>query len=400
MLVVCGTLALPSAAGAATAAFTSITPNPGGGLTVATTVTTDQSDCSQGGYCGWFLELSAVPANQSCNVWNDAELAAVGPLEDSTGATSLTLSASLAQAGSIDVCAFADLANNLGTPTFLASTTYTTPAATGTVSVAPISATQLGGTVSVDEPYCDSYCVWSANTYVQDGSAPCSTAPSGTSVSTGPDEYNLGTQSWAYSFTPDISTGSLEVCTYVGDGSLVASNSYAFPAAQTVTVKKTTAPKPRLLVSTGRSELRRALLRRYRGAQKLKLACRSQSATEVKCNVSLKRTGSVYGGAATARLSGKFLHISWSLKRRSSTTPTVTTPTTTTPTTTTPTTTNPTPTKTTPTTVSCTPLSNEGTCYEPGEYCRTTDHGATGIAGDGEAIICEDNDGWRWEPTS
>jgi hypothetical protein len=50
--------------------------------------------------------------------------------------------------------------------------------------------------------------------------------------------------------------------------------------------------------------------------------------------------------------------------------------------------------------VSCTPLSNEGTCYEPGEYCRTTDHGATGIAGDGEAIICEDNDGWRWEPTS
>lgn len=46
---------------------------------------------------------------------------------------------------------------------------------------------------------------------------------------------------------------------------------------------------------------------------------------------------------------------------------------------------------------SCTPLSAEGTCYEPGEYCRDDDHGASGIAGDGESIVCEDNDGWRWE---
>jgi hypothetical protein len=52
----------------------------------------------------------------------------------------------------------------------------------------------------------------------------------------------------------------------------------------------------------------------------------------------------------------------------------------------------------TPTTVSCYPLSDEGTCYEPGEYCRDSDHGASGIAGDGERIVCEDNDGWRWEP--
>lgn len=47
----------------------------------------------------------------------------------------------------------------------------------------------------------------------------------------------------------------------------------------------------------------------------------------------------------------------------------------------------------------CHPLSNEGTCYEPGEYCRNADHGASGIAGDGKAITCEDNDGWRWEPS-
>ena len=46
----------------------------------------------------------------------------------------------------------------------------------------------------------------------------------------------------------------------------------------------------------------------------------------------------------------------------------------------------------------CYPLTNGGNCYEPGEYCRTSDHGATGIAGDGERIVCTDNDGWRWEP--
>jgi hypothetical protein len=47
---------------------------------------------------------------------------------------------------------------------------------------------------------------------------------------------------------------------------------------------------------------------------------------------------------------------------------------------------------------SCYPLSNEGTCYEPGEFCRNADHGKSGVAGDGKAIKCEDNDGWRWEP--
>jgi hypothetical protein len=46
----------------------------------------------------------------------------------------------------------------------------------------------------------------------------------------------------------------------------------------------------------------------------------------------------------------------------------------------------------------CYPLTNSGKCYEPGEYCRNSDHGASGVAGDGERIVCEDNDGWRWEP--
>jgi hypothetical protein len=51
-----------------------------------------------------------------------------------------------------------------------------------------------------------------------------------------------------------------------------------------------------------------------------------------------------------------------------------------------------------PPATSCQPLSNSGTCYEPGEFCRSTDQGVRGIAGDGEAIECEDNNGWRWEP--
>jgi hypothetical protein len=46
----------------------------------------------------------------------------------------------------------------------------------------------------------------------------------------------------------------------------------------------------------------------------------------------------------------------------------------------------------------CYPLSDENTCYQPGEFCRDDDHGVTGRTAAGETIICMDNDGWRWEP--
>ncbi len=46
----------------------------------------------------------------------------------------------------------------------------------------------------------------------------------------------------------------------------------------------------------------------------------------------------------------------------------------------------------------CHPLTNGGNCYEPGEFCRNVDHGASGVAGDGKAITCANNNGWRWEP--
>jgi hypothetical protein len=53
----------------------------------------------------------------------------------------------------------------------------------------------------------------------------------------------------------------------------------------------------------------------------------------------------------------------------------------------------------TPTPPACYPRTDSGNCYEPGEYCRDDDHGQSGVAGDGESITCEDNNGWRWEPS-
>jgi cardiolipin synthase A/B len=52
----------------------------------------------------------------------------------------------------------------------------------------------------------------------------------------------------------------------------------------------------------------------------------------------------------------------------------------------------------TPNPAGCHPTTSSGHCYEPGEDCSNADHGMSGIAGDGEAIICENNNGWRWEP--
>ena len=48
----------------------------------------------------------------------------------------------------------------------------------------------------------------------------------------------------------------------------------------------------------------------------------------------------------------------------------------------------------------CYPRSNENTCYEPGEFCRTADSRLVGVAGDQKLIVCENNNGLRWEPVS
>jgi hypothetical protein len=46
----------------------------------------------------------------------------------------------------------------------------------------------------------------------------------------------------------------------------------------------------------------------------------------------------------------------------------------------------------------CYPTTSSGNCYRAGEFCPHADAGMSGIAGNGEAIICEDNNGLRWEP--
>ena len=62
-----------------------------------------------------------------------------------------------------------------------------------------------------------------------------------------------------------------------------------------------------------------------------------------------------------------------------------------------PTTQAPKPVQTTAQPQGCYPLTSGGNCYKPGDYCRIADHGSTGIDANGDAIKCEDNNGWRWE---
>jgi hypothetical protein len=58
----------------------------------------------------------------------------------------------------------------------------------------------------------------------------------------------------------------------------------------------------------------------------------------------------------------------------------------------------PPPTTSAPQPAGCYPRASSGNCYEPGEFCPHADAGMTGVAGDGEKIICTDNNGLRWEP--
>jgi hypothetical protein len=57
----------------------------------------------------------------------------------------------------------------------------------------------------------------------------------------------------------------------------------------------------------------------------------------------------------------------------------------------------PTPAPATTAPTSCYPKTDGGNCYKAGELCRASDHGASGLAGDGQPITCENNNGWRWE---
>ncbi len=61
----------------------------------------------------------------------------------------------------------------------------------------------------------------------------------------------------------------------------------------------------------------------------------------------------------------------------------------------------PPPSSAAPAPVGCHPKTPSGNCYEPGEYCPTSDAGVTGVAGDGKTIICELESGrYHWHPVS
>lgn len=51
-------------------------------------------------------------------------------------------------------------------------------------------------------------------------------------------------------------------------------------------------------------------------------------------------------------------------------------------------------------TASCSPKTSSGGCYVPGEFCPTADHDTKGTTSDGEAIVCQNKNGWRWEPVA
>ncbi len=59
---------------------------------------------------------------------------------------------------------------------------------------------------------------------------------------------------------------------------------------------------------------------------------------------------------------------------------------------------SPAPSSAAPAPQGCYPRASSGNCYEPGEFCPHADAGMTGVAGDGKTIICENNNGLRWEP--
>ena len=47
---------------------------------------------------------------------------------------------------------------------------------------------------------------------------------------------------------------------------------------------------------------------------------------------------------------------------------------------------------------SCHPTTTSGHCYLPGQYCRKSDKGKSGVAGDGVKITCKKyKNGYRWE---
>jgi len=206
--------------------------------------------------------------------------------------------------------------------------------------------------------------------------------------------------------------GILSVALFAGTGMLAAApaSAQSTKAAQVSRCTKAT---------TGRSNLTKANVADCRSAVLVQLRCDSGPSIGI-----VKVKGVAYAlrqGSRPVRIGNNYRVVQLAKMCTApvstiSTTTTTVPPTTTTvtvpPTTTsapprTTTTTSPPPTVPPPTSPpptaapasTCSPTTSSGNCYSAGEFCSNADHGVSGVAGNGEAITCEDNNGWRWEPS-
>jgi len=196
--------------------------------------------------------------------------------------------------------------------------------------------------------------------------------------------------------------GILSVTLFAGTGILAApASAQSTKSAQVARCTKAT---------TGRSNLTKANVADCRSAVLVQLRCDSGPSIGV-----VKVQGVAYAlrqGSRPVRMGDNYRVVQLvkvcasAAPAAATTTTTVTLPPTTTPPTAPPTTspppTSPPPTSPPPTAApvsTCSPTTSSGNCYSAGEFCPSADHGLSGVAGNGEAITCRDNNGWRWEPS-
>ncbi|HET6871034.1 MAG TPA: hypothetical protein VFH80_34300 [Solirubrobacteraceae bacterium] len=277
-----------------------------GGVDVSGAVTVTQADCTSYGYCGWFADVTAAPASQGCATYQASQLVAVGELEPTVGTITQDFRVMFYSPGSYDICLFIDGPTSIGTDQFLAQTSYTVTATAGTVASQQQSGGLIGGTITINQPYCSTNCIWFGTATEQDGGGSCPTYPGIDTIWVGPIEDGLGTYSWPYSFTPDVSAGSISVCVYVED-QLVGAGTFTFPPAP----PPQAGASPRLTFIAARNALRHALTRRYGSARGLALSCSRLTDTRVRCQVRFNRAGRHWSGTATARLSGQWIYMTW-----------------------------------------------------------------------------------------
>lgn len=305
--VIVGGLLVPAAAQAATGSIAVTGIDPAGGLDVTATINVAQSDCTTYGYCGWFASAGAVPAGQGCTQaygW-------VGPVQQTLGPTPENFVLHPLNPGPYTLCL------QLLTPTdstvTLAQSSYTVPAPSATIT-SHLTSGEISGTISISQPYCEyaDACGSSAIATQQVGSGPCTSLPNFQTIWSDSTLAGQGTSSYPYTFTPAASSGSLTLCVYLND-QLVGSSSFTFPAPAPPppATSRSSHPSPYLGLSTAKTALRRAIGRHFKPVRNLRMRCHRSSATIVRCSATFIRRHTRISGVATARLSGRWIYLSW-----------------------------------------------------------------------------------------